>query len=500
MLFLKQDQELVPQVLVKGEHADGEIVRIGDVDEVIEKPIDFMFPFNLDLQHFLSGRSLLLEEVPFSIEEIHEHVQHGYVVYRQGILSEAGGYRCGRCGNREMQLFYSFRCSRCKNVCVYCRQCIMMGRVTQCTPLLEWKGPTPTIQYNDVLEWSGTLSPSQAEASAKIKEAIRERTDLLVWAVCGAGKTEMLFEGIEEGMRLGLRIAIATPRTDVVLELTPRFRRVFPKVPIASLYGGSEDRHCFAPLVITTTHQLLRFKKAFDVMIIDEVDAFPYAADEMLQHAAEAARTNNSALIFLTATPKEVWQRECYSGKRNCVILPARFHRHPLPIPTFVWCGNWRKDIEKGKIPKSVLKWFQQRLGSGKQALIFFPHIELMEMALPLFREFDTRIESVHSEDPARKEKVQAMRDSKIPILLTTTILERGVTFPNIDVAVVGAEDDTFTESTLVQIAGRVGRSPQYPDGNITFFHHGQTRAMIRARNQLLRMNRDARSKRLVDG
>jgi competence protein ComFA len=318
--------------------------------------------------------------------------------------------------------------------------------------------------------------------------------------ICGAGKTEMLFEGIEEGMRLGLRIAIATPRTDVVLELTPRFRRVFPKVPIASLYGGSEDRHCFAPLVITTTHQLLRFKKAFDVMIIDEVDAFPYAADEMLQHAAEAACTNNSALIFLTATPKEVWQRECYSGKRNCVILPARFHRHPLPIPTFVWCGNWRKDIEKGKIPKSVLKWFQQRLGSGKQALIFFPHIELMEMALPLFREFDTRIESVHSEDPARKEKVQAMRDSKIPILLTTTILERGVTFPNIDVAVVGAEDDTFTESALVQIAGRVGRSPQYPDGNITFFHHGQTRAMIRARNQLLRMNRDARSKRLVDG
>ena len=67
MLFLKQDQELVPQVLVKGEHADGEIVRIGDVDEVIEKPIDFMFPFNLDLQHFLSGRSLLLEEVPFSL-------------------------------------------------------------------------------------------------------------------------------------------------------------------------------------------------------------------------------------------------------------------------------------------------------------------------------------------------------------------------------------------------------------------------------------------------
>lgn len=43
MLFLKQDQELVPQVLVKGEHADGEIVRIGDVDEVIENQLILCF-------------------------------------------------------------------------------------------------------------------------------------------------------------------------------------------------------------------------------------------------------------------------------------------------------------------------------------------------------------------------------------------------------------------------------------------------------------------------
>lgn len=501
MLFFKKDEELIPRVLLD-EYDTAKLVRIADLslEELREKPINLEFEFNRKLQLFLSGRNLLLEEVPFSIEEIHEHVRHGYVAYRQGIVSEGGGYCCRRCGNRDPQLFYSFACARCKQSCVYCRQCIMMGRVTQCTPLLEWIGPKPDFHFEDALVWSGTLSPSQAEASEKIKEAVRERKDLLVWAVCGAGKTEMLFEGIEEALRLGLRTAVATPRTDVVLELTPRFRNVFPDVPISSLYGGSEDRHRFAPLVITTTHQLLRFKNAFDVMIIDEVDAFPYAADEMLQQAAEAARTENSALVFLTATPKEAWQRECYSGKRNCVILPARFHRHPLPIPKFVWCGDWRKEIGKGRIPIPVLKWFRKRLEIGKQALVFFPHIELMELALPLFRRFDKRIEAVHSEDPLRKEKVQAMRDREVPILLTTTILERGVTFPNIDVAVVGAEDDTFPESALVQIAGRVGRNPKYPDGDITFFHHGQTRAMVRARNQLLRMNRDARAKGLVDG
>ena len=91
------------------------------------------------------------------------------------------------------------------------------------------------------------------------------------------------------------------------------------------------------------------------------------------------------------------------------------------------------------------------------------------------------------------------MRNGTIPILLTTTILERGVTIPNIDVAVVGAEDDTFTESALVQIAGRVGRSPDYPTGDIAFFHFGRSRAMVRARIQLIRMNNEAWKRGLID-
>ena len=69
------------------------------------------------------------------------------------------------------------------------------------------------------------------------------------------------------------------------------------------------------------------------------------------------------------------------------------------------------------------------------------------------------RFEAVHSEDTERKKKVQKMRDEKLQFLITTTILERGVTFKNIDVLVIGANDPIYTESALVQIAGRVGRS-----------------------------------------
>jgi competence protein ComFA len=349
------------------------------------------------------------------------------------------------------------------------------------------------------LVWEGTLSDGQRLASDKLVEALQLHQDLLVWAVCGAGKTEVLFAGIEAALSSGKRVCLATPRTDVVLELTPRLRKVFPHTSVASLYGGSEDRHQFASLTIATTHQLLRFYRAFDMMIVDEVDAFPYTADESLQFAVQQARKKESTLIFLTATPNEKWQHQCRTGKRNFVTIPARFHRHPLSLPKFVWCGNWKSKLEKRCLPEIVIQWVRSRLQNEKQALIFFPNIRLMEKAISIFHTIDPKIDSVHAEDPLRKEKVQAMRNHETPILLTTTILERGVTLPNIDVAIVGAEEYIFTESALVQISGRVGRSSMYPSGNITFFHFGKSNAMIKAYKQIEQMNKEAYKKGMID-
>lgn len=122
-----------------------------------------------------------------------------------------------------------------------------------------------------------------------------------------------------------------------------------------------------------------------------------------------------------------------------------------------------------------------------------------MEKALSILRPFHPAIEAVHAEDPDRKNKVQKMRNKEIPMLLTTTILERGVTFPNIDVAVVGAEDAIFTESALVQIAGRAGRSKDYPTGTVTYFHYGKTEEMLKARRQIVTMNREGYKRGLLD-
>jgi competence protein ComFA len=493
MKFIVTDEKLIPN---KSENS----LRISDITVIPQPPQNPSFPYNRSLQQTLTGKQLLLEDLPFTVEEIQTHYENGYITYRKGIDSIGKKPICSRCGNKDSKWFASFPCARCNQQCLYCRKCIMMGRICECTPLIGWNGLPPSFDLpENILEWTGKLSEGQQLASARVVDAIRQNEELLVWAVCGAGKTEILFQGIEVALSAQKRVCIATPRTDVVLELTPRLQAAFPKIKIASLYGGSEDRHTYAPLTIATTHQLMRFYQAFDTIILDEVDAFPYTVEESLQYAAQNAKKSTSSMIYLTATPNEKWQRECRQGKRAFTTIPARFHRHPLPVPQFTWCGNWKKRLTKSKLPPNILHWIRLRLQNRKQTLIFFPHIASMEKALPILLQLDSRIEAVHAEDPNRKEKVQNMRANEIPILLTTTILERGVTFSNIDVAVIGAEDDIFTESALVQIAGRAGRSAEYPTGTITFFHYGKTNAMLKAKRQIIAMNREALKKGLID-
>ena len=92
-------------------------------------------------------------------------------------------------------------------------------------------------------------------------------------------------------------------------------RQAFPGVEIAALYGGSSDVGNLSPLIISTTHQLLRYKEAFDVIIIDEVDAFPYSIDNTLQYAVKKSAKRQSAHIYLTATPSADMKKRAESGK-----------------------------------------------------------------------------------------------------------------------------------------------------------------------------------------
>ncbi|MGM7683402.1 DEAD/DEAH box helicase [Cytobacillus sp. Hm23] len=492
MRFLSKQGLLTPEPLVlPPNHERARSIRHATV---IHTPIlNTSFNYSKQLQQLLAGKQTLLCAITHPIEQIHEHYKNGYVSYTKGIAEQRGLPTCARCGNNDKYLFGEFDCTRCQESCTYCRKCIQLGRISSCTALIHWLGPINAHVIKTPLQWTGTLSKGQQVASQRVVQAITNNKDLLVWAVCGAGKTEVLFHGIEAALQTGKSVCIATPRTDVVLELAPRMRSAFPQVEVIALYGGSEDRGKIAPITITTTHQLLRYYQAFDIVIIDEVDAFPYSIDPMLQYAVQQAKKPTSPIIYLTATPSKKWQREILSNRRDAVTIPARYHGFSLPLPTFQWCGDWRKLLQKKRLPKPVLSWLLNHLTENKQALLFVPHIEALSTVVQLLKHHHSKIEGVHANDVTRKEKVSAFRDRSIPILVTTTILERGITIPNINVAVLGAEDRIFTESALVQIAGRVGRSAKHPTGEIRLFHFGKTKAMLHAKRHIAYMNAEGK-------
>lgn len=66
----------------------------------------------------------------------------------------------------------------------------------------------------------------------------------------------------------------------------------------------------------------------------------------------------------------------------------------------------------------------------------------------------------------------------EIEVMLTTTILERGVTFDRLDAIIIHAE--RFNAESLIQMCGRVGRKPTDPVGRIWFIAHHQSSGIRR--------------------
>lgn len=491
---------LIPEQLLEAKDIVP-LTRLSDYSSAVAYPSpNQTFAPNPNLEAMLQGRRLLLDEVAplFSLQEIHEHVCQGYIHYSAGLTQSSRKQACSRCGNSDRFLLQQFACARCDDTCTYCRACIMMGRVSSCSPFLNWHGAQQLEGLNTELGWRGELSLAQKiAADALVKEVtapLIENRSFLTWAVCGAGKTEMLFPAILAGLEAHKPVLIATPRTDVVLELLPRLRAAFPNTVVEGFYGGADDRYAKAQLLIATTHQLLRYHDYFPIVIIDEVDAFPYSYDEKLHFAVKKARLTPSLTIYLTATPPKELKHAAENGELAYVKVPRRYHGHPLPVPKLTWVGNWMKQLQrKKKLPNSLLYWLNHTLERKKQVFLFLPRIDLQADVVAAIRDVfpDVIADSVYANDEERREKVMRFREGKIDILVTTTILERGVTVKGVQVGVLGAEDRIFTESALVQIAGRVGRSADEPNGDIIFFHHGKTSAMIEAIKHIKAMNQE---------
>jgi competence protein F len=126
--------------------------------------------------------------------------------------------------------------------------------------------------------------------------------------------------------------------------------------------------------------------------------------------------------------------------------------------------------------------------------LIFVSEIELGQQFKENIKKYfpKEKVGFVSSQTQDRLRIVEEFRNKEKTILVSTTILERGVTFPLVDVFVLESNHRLFTKSALVQISGRVGRSKERPTGQLLFLSDGITKEMKKAIKEIKQMNQEA--------
>lgn len=466
-----------------------------------------------DLDRLFQGRSLLGSEIAGFLRaggydlpgEPEDWLQP--LVLQSKIQREAAVTRdsfglpvCRRCGSTVG--ISETDCLFCgSNHCLTCHNCQSMGLAKSCTPLYyQALADFPPLSLAIAPRLDLALTPPQQRAAQALLSFLEsDHPRFLVWAVCGSGKTEVSFAAVAKVLSAGGKVLFAIPRRDIVIELLPRFAKAFPGVPLKALYGGcaTPSPEAVDGLTIATTHQCLRFYHCFDLVVLDEADAFPYQGSEMLHYGVERALKPNGKWIIMSATPARELTEAAKSGRIPYISIPVRYHRRPLIEPEIVRCDlKIAVRDERWQPPDLLRALIGKTVDRGRRLLIFFPTIRMIET---LGRQLVRWGEGVglrgawtHARRDNRLRVKELLLDGGLDFLVTSTIFERGITIPDLDVLVLYADyEAVFDSRTLIQIAGRAGRHGD--PASVTWIAKTVTRAMGEGRQAIRAMNEEAR-------
>ena len=364
---------------------------------------------------------------------------------------------CPRCGNSDPRFLGH------KNGEVYCRKCISFRG----EEALEKKGSSKNV----VLSLDYRLSKEQETLSKQIIENYDKGIDTLVYAVCGSGKTEISYGIIARSMARGLRVGFALPRRDVVIELYYRLKSAFPHNRIVAVYGGNTTR-LEGDCIILTTHQLYRYPNYFDLLVMDEIDAFPFKGNDVL--IAMYKRSLKGHCVMMSATPSEAVIKE-FQGEGHAILeLRTRFHKCPIPVPKTITVPSIFQLL-------FVIRRLRVYGKEGKPCLIFVPTVEDAELLFQKLSMFVKGGDYVSSKRRTREAIISKFKKGGYSYLVTTAVLERGVTVKDVQVIVYGADDPIYDSAALIQIAGRVGRKKGAEDGDVFFLAKEESKSMRKA-------------------
>ena len=351
--------------------------------------------------------------------------------------------KCVRCGNDDPRYFHE------GSKGTYCRKCVRFKRIL----LDEEISPKAyEVGYGaEEYRFSFALTKDQERASKQCLSLIR-KSDVLLQCVCGAGKTEITVETISAFLKEKKKVCYAISRREVVIELSKRFSRLFPMADIVSVFGGHHET-VTGDLIICTTHQLFRYFETFDLLIIDEADAFPLSGDRTLYEIA--LRSCKGHVIYSTATVDDTLLSVLKTRPYETVNLYVRPSYKPLPVPRSFTLPSF--------FLPAVLFMILRK--TKRQTIVFVPRRSLAKTLYRLFRPFFS-CTYVTADLPERDEHIRMFREREVEHIFATSVLERGITIRGVEVVIYNVKGGVFSSSSMVQMLGRVGRGIEDTGGN----------------------------------
>ncbi|NMB13266.1 MAG: hypothetical protein GX977_13410 [Firmicutes bacterium] len=226
--------------------------------------------------------------------------------------------------------------------------------------------------------------------------------------------------------------------------------------------------------------------------------------------------------VYMTATPEPAMLQAARRGAMGLVTVPVRHHGHPIPVPELlIDRRHLVPDLPRQrvsprvetclKLPAGFWAKLQESLRAGNRVFVFVPRVwlvaEMVKAIAARLKDSGGRQEEglfiptvlgTHSRDARRDEKRTAFEDQTPAVMVTTSVLERGITVPRADVIILYAHDPLYDARTLMQMAGRSGRAASYPHGRVYFIAATSTRAIGWAISNLKKINAVAKERGLL--
>ena len=235
------------------------------------------------------------------------------------------------------------------------------------------------------------LSEDQQGAADELCDAVKagRYSATLLDGVTGAGKTEVYFEAVAEGLKQGKQVLIMLPEIALSNAFLERFKVRFgcsPALwhsnltPAQRRAGWRGVAQGDTRVVVGARSALFLPYKELGLIIVDEEHDPAYKQEDgVIYHARDMAvvraHLGGIPVVLSSATPSletmmNAWDEPAGSGRYRHLILPSRYGGAELPDISVV---NLREDKPERQcfLSPSLIEAMQETLDKGDQVLLF---------------------------------------------------------------------------------------------------------------------------------